>query len=160
RRQGATMFMTLLAGFQALLARYSGQTDVSVGVPIAGRSHAETEGLIGIFINTLVLRGDLTGDPGFAAFLGRVRESALQAYAHQDAPFDKLVEELAVDRSLATSPLFQVMFSLEDSPARPPELPGLTLEPLPVSAEIAKFDLMLGWLQSGEAIVGGLGYAA
>src|SRR6185503_9101650 len=108
--QGCTLYMTLLAAFQVLLYRYSGQEEIAVGTPIAGRNRAETEDLIGFFVNTLVLRADFSDDPTFRELLARVRETALGAYAHQDLPFDKLVEELKPDRDLGRTPLFQVMF--------------------------------------------------
>ena len=108
RREGATLFMTLLAAFQVLLYRYSGQEDVAVGVPLAGRRRPELEGLIGFFVNMLVLRGDLSGEPTFKDYLARVRTQALAAYAHQDMPFAKLVEELAPTRNLSRNRLFQV----------------------------------------------------
>ncbi|HSG39079.1 MAG TPA: condensation domain-containing protein, partial [Thermoanaerobaculia bacterium] len=125
RREGATLFMVLLAGFQALLSRYSGQEDLAVGSPVAGRNREEIEGLIGFFVNTLVLRGDLTGEPTLRELLGRTRETALAAHLHQDVPFEKLVQELAPERSLAHSPLFQVMLALQNAPAAPLEIPGL-----------------------------------
>src|SRR5205823_11641601 len=115
--EGATLFMTLLAAFQVLLARYSGQDDLVVGTPIAGRTRAETEDLIGCFVNTLALRADLAGNPSFRELLGRVRTVALGAYAHQDLPFEKLVEELQPERDLRHAPLFQVAFVLENAPA-------------------------------------------
>ena len=118
QREGATLFMTLLAAFQTLLYHYSGQSDIVVGTPIANRTRSEVEGLIGLFMNTLALRGDLSGDPRFTALLGRVRESALGAYAHQDLPFEKLVEELKPERSLSHSPVFQVMLILQNAPGR------------------------------------------
>ena len=119
RRHNVTLFMTLLGAFQALLHRYSGQADIVVGTPIASRTRSETEGLIGFFVNTLVLRTDFSGDPTFGTVLDRVRETALGAYAHQDLPFEKLVEELQPERSLGHTPLFQAMFVLQNTP--PPD---------------------------------------
>jgi amino acid adenylation domain-containing protein len=145
RRTGTTLFMALLAGFEALLARASGQRDLAVGTPVAGRTRLEVEGLIGFFVNTLVLRADLAGDPDFATLLGRVREASLAAHAHQELPFERLVEELAPPRSLDRSPLFQVMFALQNAPREALALPGLALaayEP-PGGGGTAKFDLTL-----------------
>ncbi|HZF07417.1 MAG TPA: amino acid adenylation domain-containing protein, partial [Thermoanaerobaculia bacterium] len=143
RRSGATRFMALLAVFQALLCRYTGQRDVPVGTPIAGRNRTEVEPLIGLFVNTLVLRGDLSGEPGLAALLGQVRETALGAYAHQDLPFEKLVEELAPERSLQHTPLFQAMFVLDEWEFTPPDFPGLRVDGLQLENRIARFDLTL-----------------
>src|SRR5262249_629990 len=112
KREGVTMFMSLLAGFQVLLARYSGQEDIAVGTPIAGRNRQEIEALIGFFINTLVMRVDVKANPTVSELLERVRETALGAYAHQDLPFEKLVEELQPERALSHQPLFQVWFVL------------------------------------------------
>ena len=116
RQERSTMFMPLLAAFQALLHRYTGQEDIVVGSPVAGRSRVETEGLIGFFVNTLVLRTDLSGEPTFRDLLGRVREVALAAYDHWDLPFEKLVEELNPDRNLSYTPLFQVVFAFQNAP--------------------------------------------
>jgi aspartate racemase len=138
-----TLFMTLLAAFQTLLHRYTGQDDILVGSPIAGRTRTETEALIGFFVNTLVLRTSLHGNPSFRELLGRVREVALGAYAHQDLPFEKLVEELQPERRLNHSPLFQVMFALQSVPRYSLELSGLSLQTLAVDNGTAKFDLTL-----------------
>ena len=160
-RQEATLFMTLLAAFQVLLHRYSGQDDLAVGVPIAGRSRPELEGLIGFFVNTLVLRGDLSGDPSFVDYLARVRECSLAAYAHQDLPFEKLVEELAPSRDLSRNPLFQVSFALQNTPALHWRLAGLdvtTVEGILDSS--AKFDLYLAITENAGQLQGRIEYAA
>ncbi|HSK79392.1 MAG TPA: amino acid adenylation domain-containing protein, partial [Thermoanaerobaculia bacterium] len=153
RRSGATPFLVLLAAFQALLARYSGQDGLAVGSPVAGRNRVEIEGLIGLFVNTLVLRGDLSGEPTFRGLLARVRETALAAWLHQDVPFEKLVDELAPERSLSQTPLFQVMFELQNDPAEALDLEGLRVRPFGGAAATAKFDLTL----SLEPRDGGLG---
>ncbi|HEX8151320.1 MAG TPA: amino acid adenylation domain-containing protein, partial [Pyrinomonadaceae bacterium] len=158
RRQGTTMFMTLLAAFQALLARYSGQQDVSVGTPVAGRGRAETEDLIGFFVNTLVLRTDLSGDPTFEDLLRRVREVCLGAYAHGDVPFEKLVEALQTERSLDHTPLFRVMFALQNSPLGELSLRGLRLSPVAEPGATAMFDLTLNMQEVGGEIRGSFVY--
>ena len=141
RKGGGTLFMTLLSAFEVLLYRYSGQADFAVGTPIAGRTRSEMEGLIGFFVNTLVLRADLSGDPGFRELLGRVRHAALGAYAHQDLPFDKLVGVMHPGRDASRTPLFQVMFVLQNAPLPAPSSPDMTLTPLPSTSGTAKFDL-------------------
>ena len=143
RSEGVTLFMTLLAAFQTLLARYTGQNDIVVGSPIAGRTRMETEGLIGFFVNTLVLRTDLSGDPTFRELLRRVREVAFGAYEHQDLPFERLVEDLQPERNLSYSALLQVLFTLQAAPAPLPRLAGLEVEPHPVERDVARFDLSL-----------------
>ncbi|KKK44340.1 hypothetical protein LCGC14_3167270, partial [marine sediment metagenome] len=130
RREGVTLFMTLLAAFKTLLYRYTGQEDMVVGSPIAGRTRVEFEGLIGFFVNTLVLRTSLSGNPSFRELLGRVSDVTQGAYAHQDLPFEKLVEVLQPERSLSYSPLFQVMFVLMNAPQEALDLPGLTAAPM------------------------------
>lgn len=143
REQGATLFMVLLAAFNVLLSRYSGQKDIAVGSPIAGRNRTEIEDLVGFFVNALVLRSDLDGDPTFSELLARVREICLSAYAHQDLPFEMLVDELQVERSLGHSPIFQVVFVLQNAPRKSLELKRLTAEYLPIESNTAKFDLTL-----------------
>jgi amino acid adenylation domain-containing protein len=143
RQEGATQFMTLLAAFNVLLYRYTNQDDLIVGTPIANRNRLETEGLIGFFVNALVLRTDLSGNPSFRDLLRRVREVCLGAYGHQDLPFDRLVEELHVKRDLSRNPLFQVMFVLHNASLRTVGLPGLTLSPVEGDSETAHFDLTL-----------------
>ncbi|MFP5286779.1 MAG: condensation domain-containing protein, partial [Thermoanaerobaculia bacterium] len=158
RRAGATLFMTLLAAWNALLFRVTGEPDILVGTPVANRNRAEIEGLIGFFVNTLVLRADLSGRPGFLALLEQVRETALGAYAHQDLPFERLVEELAPERSLRHSPVFQVMFAFESEPPRPPDLPRLRLTPLAAESRTVKFDLTLLARRLGDGLQLALGY--
>jgi amino acid adenylation domain-containing protein len=150
RREGATLFMVLLAGFQALLGRLARQDDVVVGTPIAGRNRREIEGLIGFFVNTLVLRTGLDGDPGLRELLERARRVSMAGYTHQDVPFERLVEELHPERDLSFHPLFQVMLALQNPPRTSFALPGLTMEPLPSEGATAKFDLTLS-LQEGES---------
>jgi non-ribosomal peptide synthetase component F len=154
RREGGTLYMVLLAAFQALLSRYSGQEDLCVGTPIAGRDRAETEGLIGFFVNTLVLRADLSGDPTFAELLARAREVCLGAYAHQDLPFEMLVKELRPQRELSRSTLFQVMFILQNAPLKIPTVAGLTSSPLVELADngTSKFDLILTMMEGTEGL--------
>ncbi|HVG11012.1 MAG TPA: amino acid adenylation domain-containing protein [Thermoanaerobaculia bacterium] len=157
RQAGASPFMVLLAAFQALLGRVSGQEDVPVGTPVAGRTRVETEPLIGLFMNTLVLRTDLSGEPGFRELVGRVRETALEAFAHQDVPFEKLVEELRPQRNLAHSPLFQVMLILQNAPTGVVPLGDLSLSRLPVESGTAKLDLTLA-LAEGQGLRAQLEY--
>jgi len=142
RHERTTLFMTLLAAFQTLLHRYSGQGDVLVGTPIANRQSVETERLIGFFANTLVLRGRFGGDPTFRELLGRVRDAALGAFAHQDLPFERLVEELRPVRG-AHNPLFQAMFALQNTPREAPRLDGVRVSAIDVTSRLAKFDLAL-----------------
>ncbi|QRN95171.1 non-ribosomal peptide synthase/polyketide synthase [Archangium violaceum] len=154
----ATPFMALLAAFQLLLHRYSGQEDISVGSPIAGRQRSELEGVVGFFVNTLVLRSRFHGDPSFLELLGRVRETTQGAYAHQDIPFEKLVDQLQPVRSLGHSPLIQVMFTLQNAPMPPLRLPGLVLRDMETESKTARFDLILSLSDGPEGFGGSLGY--
>ncbi|HEU5226877.1 MAG TPA: amino acid adenylation domain-containing protein, partial [Ktedonobacteraceae bacterium] len=162
QQEGVTLFMTLLAALQTLLFRYSGQTDIVVGTPIAGRTRIEVERLIGFFINTLVLRADLSGNPRFKELLLQVREMTLAAYSHQDLPFEKLVEELQLERSLSQSPLFQVLFVLQNISPRDTNTllasQGLSLEPLEISSGTAKFDLAFELVETPEDLAGHVEY--
>ncbi|RKG76773.1 amino acid adenylation domain-containing protein, partial [Corallococcus exercitus] len=159
QREGATPFMTLLAAFQVLLSRYSAQDDVSVGSPIAGRTQAETEGLIGFFINTLVLRAHLNPRATFRELLAQVRGTTLAAYDHQHLPFEKLVEAVQPARDLSRSPLFQAMFVLQNTPTRALHLPGLSFQALPLEAHSAMFDLSLSLQEVQGGLAGSLEYA-
>jgi hypothetical protein len=141
--EGATLFMTLLAGFKALLHLYSGQEDLLVGTNVANRDRSEVEGLIGFFVNNLVLRTDLSGDPGFRELVRRVREAALGAFAHQDVPFEKVLEAVQPRRQTVFAPLFQVMFVLDNFPAAAWRAGGLEIAPLELEAHTANFDLTL-----------------
>ncbi|MBD0337000.1 MAG: amino acid adenylation domain-containing protein, partial [Cyanobacteria bacterium Co-bin13] len=143
QQAGATLFMTLLAAFQTLLHRYTGQEDIAIGSPIANRHRSELEGLIGFLVNSLVLRTSLMGDPPFRELLERVRGVTLAAYAHQDLPFEKLVEELQPARSLGQNPLFQVVFALQNTPIEQLVLPGVVLSPVALETKTARFDLEL-----------------
>src|SRR6185295_3171856 len=143
RERRASLFMVLLAGFDVLVGRYTGADDVVLGTPIANRRRREIEGLIGFFVNTLVLRTDLAGDPSFAGAVDRAKAAALGAFAHQDLPFERLVEELAPRRDLARNPLFQLMFNLVNTPVEGGGDAELTLAPLGVQAETALFDLQV-----------------
>ncbi len=158
REAESTLFMVLMAAFQALLARWSGQDDLAVGTPVAGRTRVELEGLIGFFVNTLVLRGDLGGDPGFSALLIRLRERFLAAQAHQDLPFERLVEELKPERNLSRPPLFQVLLVLQNTPREPLALPGLEVLPLAVETGTAKFELQLTLIEEDDGISAALDY--
>ena len=158
RREGVTLFMTLLAAFGTLLYRYTGQQDILIGSPIANRNHAQIEGLIGLFVNTLVLRTDFYGNPSFRELLRKVREVALQAYAHQDLPFELLVEALQPERDLRHTPLFQVMFVFQNAPTLAMEFQGLNLTPLPVESLTAKFDLTLSLENTDQGLLGELEY--
>ena len=158
RKEDVTLFMLLITAFQALLHRYTGQEDLLVGSPVAGRTRVETEGLIGLFLNTLVLRGDLSGDPPFRELLRRTRRVTLDAYVHQELPFEKLVDALQPGRDLSRPPLFQVMFVLQNAPLRPLELAGLRLKPLPTHSGTAKFDLMLSLEEDAGGLSGFIEY--
>src|SRR5215217_4172308 len=151
RRKGVTLFMTMLGAFDVLLSRYSGQTDFLIGTDIANRRQGTTEALIGFFVNQLVLRVDLAGDPTFNELLQRVKEVTLNGYAHQEAPFEKVVEMLSPERNLSHAPLFQVKLVLQNAWTNNLELPELTLGVVQSESAVAKFDLMLA-VYEGEQI--------
>ena len=154
-REGATLFMTLLAAYQTLLFRYSGQDDVIVGTPVTNRNRSEIEGIIGFFVNTLVMRTDLSSEPSFAELLARVRHTTLDAYAHQHLPFEYLVDALGVERDMSHSPIFQTLFTLDTQPL-PPDLPlgALTIRPINAKFSTIGFDLVLSMIKSGDTLSG------
>jgi acyl carrier protein len=150
--EGATLFMVLLAAYQVLLARYSGQEDLLVGTPVDGRAHVETEGLIGCFVNSLVLRTNLSGNPTFLELLRRVRQAALDAYAHREMPYDQLVEELRPGRDPARAPVFQTVLHLRSSPAWKADVSGLHMQELIVSPWVSRLDLSLIAMQEPDGL--------
>jgi len=162
QREGASLFMVLLASFQALLHRYSGQSQIRVGVPVANRNRVETEGLIGFFVNTQVLSAEVDGQLPFVQLLDQVKQSALAAQAHQDLPFEQLIEALQPERSLSHSPIFQVMFnhqSASDDQGRHMQLPQLSIEDLVWEGRTAQFDLTLGTYETPQGVAAELTYA-
>ncbi len=158
QRSGATLLMTVTAAYAALLVRLTGESDLTIGTPVAGRARREVEPLIGFFVNTLVLRADLAGDPTFAEILERVRQGMLAAFAHQDLPFDQLVQELQPERSLGETPFFQTMCALFTPGEGELALPGLTLHPQPIESASTLFDLTLSLADAGDEVGGGLEY--
>ena len=157
-KSGTTLFMTLLGALATLLYRLCGQSDILIGSPVANRKCREIEDLIGFFVNTLVLRTSLEDNPSFTELLTQVRESTLKAYEHQDVGFEQIVEALQPERSLSHSPLFHVMFVLQNTPIGELELPGVTVKPLKPKTEIAKFDLTLSMRETSDGLVGSWNY--
>jgi amino acid adenylation domain-containing protein/non-ribosomal peptide synthase protein (TIGR01720 family) len=157
-QEDATLFMVLLAAFKVLLCRYTGQEDIVIGSAIANRNRREIESLIGLFVNTLVLRSDLQGNPAFTELLRRVRSTAIEAYAHQDLPFERLVDELHADRDASRNPIFQVLFALQNAPQGELKLRGLNISTLPVDTGTAKFDLYLSHEVRNGQLHGALEY--
>ncbi|MCP4465441.1 MAG: amino acid adenylation domain-containing protein, partial [Halieaceae bacterium] len=157
-REGCSLFMVLLAAFKVLLARHTGIEDLVVGTPIAGRRRTELEGLIGFFLNTLALRTDISGNPGFTELLGRVRTTTLDAYEHQELPFEKLLEVLQPVRSTAHTPVVQVMFNLHNEPSSGLSLAGLAVNPFSVDRGTAKFDLSVALVESAAGLQAGFEY--
>ncbi len=158
--KGASVFMVLQAAFAALLSRWSGETDIAIGTPVAGRLHPDVEPLIGFFVNTLVLRTDLSGNPDFDALLARVRETSLAAFEHQELPFELLVDELKPARSLSHTPLFQIMLTLQNNAQSDLTLPGLSIETLDTGTPQAKFDLDVSMEERPTGLYVSWGYAA
>ncbi|HEX7771928.1 MAG TPA: condensation domain-containing protein, partial [Pyrinomonadaceae bacterium] len=159
RREGVSLYMTMLAAFKILVARYAGQDHVVVGTPIANRNRIDIENLIGFFVNTLVLRSDLSGNPVFPEYLKHIREVTLGAFAHQDVPFEKLVEELQPERDLNRTPLFQVMFSLQNAPMPALKLSDATMTLLQDDSTSAQFDFTLDITERGEGLEALLEYS-
>ena len=160
RREGVTPFMTLLTAYQVLLARYSGEEEITVGTPVAGRDREEIEGLIGFFVNTLAMRAEVSGNPTVSEQLRRVRKTALEAYEHQEAPFEKLVEELRPERMISHNPIFQAVLAYRNVSRSRSTVAGMNLRVEPIETGVAKFDLSLFLEEEEEAIAGSLAYAA
>ena len=158
QRERVTLFMALLAAFQTLLYRYTRNGDIVIGTQVANRNREETERLIGFFVNTLVMRTDLSDNPSFSELLGRVREAALGAFAHQDVPFEKLVEEMQPERSLSYNPLVQVVFMLQNAPREVLSLPDVELSAVPAGGGTTKFDLSLAMEETPDGLAGSLDY--
>ncbi|MBD2677482.1 MULTISPECIES: non-ribosomal peptide synthetase [Nostoc] len=158
KQEDATLFMSLLAAFNILLYRYTHQEDILIGSPIANRNRAELEGMLGLFVNTLVLRNNLTGNPTFRELLHRVRQVTLDAYAHQDLPFEMIVEELQPERDLSRNPLYEVMFVLQNTPTNVQEVSGLTLRTLDFDSGTSQLDIFLSMFESQEGLTGCLEY--
>ncbi|MBW4506986.1 MAG: amino acid adenylation domain-containing protein [Scytonematopsis contorta HA4267-MV1] len=158
QREDATLFMTLLAAFNILLYRYTDEEDILIGSPIANRNRAELEGMLGLFVNTLVLRNNLSGNPNFCELLHQVREVTINAYAHQDLPFEMLVEQLQPERDLSRNPLYEVMFVLQNTPTTVQEVSGLTLRTLEFDSGTAQLDIFLSMSESQEGLTGFLEY--
>ncbi len=158
RREGCTLFMSLLAAYGVLLHRYSSQEDLIIGTPIAGRTRLETEGLVGLFVNTLAIRVHCGGDPTFLELLKRIREKALGAYDHQEVPFEKLVEELQPERTLSRTPVFQTMFVLQNTPSPPLLMHALEMEKKDIDTGTSKFDVTLSITDKGDRTDGLLEY--
>jgi non-ribosomal peptide synthetase component F len=152
RREGVTLFMLLLAAFKIMLHRYTGRDDITVGTDIANRNRSETENLIGFFVNQLALRTNLNGNPTFRELLGRVRGVTLAAYAHQDLPFEKIVEVLRPDRSLNQAPLFQVKVVMDNTPMERLNLPKMKFEPFGITTDGAKYSLTLTMVNAHEGL--------
>ncbi|MFY1587922.1 amino acid adenylation domain-containing protein [Micromonospora sp. WMMD734] len=159
REHSATPFMVLLAGLYAVLTRYTANTDVTIGTPVAGRGQPELERLVGFFVNTLVLRLNPAGTPTFTDLIAHARRTAIDAYSHQDVPFEKLVEQLASDRDPSRDPFFQVMFSLDDNDTSTPQLPDITMTPLPLDANNAKFEISIALAHHDDHLIGAVNYA-
>src|SRR5262249_50713106 len=159
QREGAMLFMVLMAAFKVLLMRYSGEEDVSVGTVIANRTRREVEGLIGFFVNTLVMRTDLGANPSFRELIRKESTRALEAYVHQEVPFERLVEEINPDRDLSRSPLFQVMMVLQNAGREESEIRGLKVSRIERETGTAKFDLTLELMEDKESIFGSLEYS-
>ncbi|MGA2228491.1 MAG: amino acid adenylation domain-containing protein, partial [Syntrophobacteraceae bacterium] len=159
QRHGATLFMILLAAFDALLFRYTAQADFAVGSPVASRNRSEIEGLIGFFVNTLVLRADLSGDPDFSELIDRVRKVCIEAYSNEELPFEKLIDEIRPTRDMSYSPLFQVMFAFQNVPGAAIELPELTLAPISIDCGSSMFDLTLFMWEDDKGLSGRIEYS-